>query len=75
MEKYNPLPNRKLEVKFMYFYGAYNPRPNLKLHIDYSDDEKEPYVRKPLDQDFLVKYRTDKDLDPPVYKKIHTAFE
>jgi hypothetical protein len=48
LEKFNPLPNKKLEKKFMFFYGPYNPRPNFKMSLDYSDDEKPVYIREPL---------------------------
>ena len=48
LEKFNPLPNKKLEKKFMYFYGPYNPRPNFKMSLEYTDEEKPVYIWEPL---------------------------
>ena len=48
-ENFDPLPGKSIERKFMYFFGPYNPKANFKMSLDYKEDEKLNYERKPIE--------------------------
>lgn len=49
-EKFDPLPGKSIERKFMYFFGPYNPKANYKMSLDYNEDEKKIFERKPIEE-------------------------
>ena len=40
LNKFNPLPDVKMQKKFRYFYTGYSPAANYQKHMLFSDEDK-----------------------------------
>jgi len=55
----------------MYFFGPYNPKANFRMSIDYREDEKRIFERKPIEDDYNKEtIRIKQDLPPELFVKI-----
>ena len=69
-EKFDPLPGKSIERKFMYFFGPYNPKANYKMSLDYNEDEKKVFERKPIEEPDNNTFQIKQDLPPELFVKI-----